>query len=367
MKTTTIREAELSFCFPHEASHGDMKALLGALSDALGGTRLRIAGRKPVTDHYLDPHTRIRDNNGRLTIDEKSGDKAGIRDEKSSPITAEARQILTKQARLTVSKERFTITAGQAKGSPLAHIGPLDITVDSVHIPMRVTIADIECREEDFKFLSEEFEPLRSLKRNTKPAWHYFTRKIGFCGAPSSGKSAMTRKLVNALSIDHDAAAEQITEYARTHIARYGKTPKWHSQTSIMAGQRKLEEDARDATVLVTDSPIFLGYIYMLHYLNEALSGEVIHTLSQAYADALSNAAEYTDLFLLSPREAKEDGKRITEPSEITRIHAAIQKFLQVHNIPHSQYDREADIADLIDHVFAINRLPQDTDGYGKK
>lgn len=360
MTTKSIREAEISFCFPYEASSGDMKMLLKTISKALGATKLTVAGSKPVTDYYINPSTRLRDNNGKLTIDQKSGDKAGIRDEKTSAITREAMDMLRGEARLTVAKERFGITADQSKGTPLGEIGPLDITIDRIHAPMRVTIVDIECQEKDFRFLSEQFEPLQPLRRNKKSAWHYFTRKIGFCGAPSSGKSAMTRKLVNALSIDYDMQAEQITEYARTHIARYG-TPKWHVQPSIMAGQRALEQDAKHATVLVTDSPIFLGYIYMKHYIEGALDAEAIHMLSQAYSDALSSAAQYTDLLLLAPREPKADGIRITNTSSIATIHDEIEKFLTDHNIAHASCLCTDSVYSIIENLYNINKVVTET------
>jgi nicotinamide riboside kinase len=83
--------------------------------------------------------------------------------------------------------------------------------------------------------------------------------RIGFSGVPSTGKTSMARALGARLP-----KAEVCGEYARRYINTYGQIESVLEQYRIL--QKQIQwENAQAADYIITDSPIFLGFLYCLN------------------------------------------------------------------------------------------------------
>ena len=91
------------------------------------------------------------------------------------------------------------------------------------------------------------------------------TIKIGFSGVPGSGKTTSTRLVSGEIRKHTDFKIETVSEYARRYIAKYGVPT--HSATQLRLTQKQVEWEntaASKADITITDSPVFLGWFYML-------------------------------------------------------------------------------------------------------
>lgn len=89
--------------------------------------------------------------------------------------------------------------------------------------------------------------------------------RIGFVGVPSSGKTTLARALAGAIGIKTKfKTIELVPEYARTYRQKYG-IDGIQDQVRILNKQIELEERYPPTLeVLITDSPIFLGFGYAI-------------------------------------------------------------------------------------------------------
>lgn len=88
--------------------------------------------------------------------------------------------------------------------------------------------------------------------------------RIGFSGVPSSGKTTMARALAAELKTKY-RVIELVSEYARMYKIKYGPIATVQDQFRILDKQVEWEEEIPITTdVLITDSPVFLGFLYAL-------------------------------------------------------------------------------------------------------
>ena len=90
-------------------------------------------------------------------------------------------------------------------------------------------------------------------------------KRIGFVGVPGSGKSSVARGLA-ARGHEKLKKIELVSEYARRFISKYGTIDRVSDQYKILQKQIDWEDVIpKDETdVLITDSPVFLGFLYAL-------------------------------------------------------------------------------------------------------
>ena len=93
-------------------------------------------------------------------------------------------------------------------------------------------------------------------------------KRIGFVGVPGSGKTSTARALSAFCRKTEFKHIELISEYARSFIANYGNVTI-ANQLRVTEKQIEMEDTVPSITdLLITDSPIFLGFLYAMEYRN---------------------------------------------------------------------------------------------------
>lgn len=90
--------------------------------------------------------------------------------------------------------------------------------------------------------------------------------KVGFIGVPGAGKTSTARGLA-ALCRRNDklSKVELVSEYARRYITKQGPIDTITDQFRIIEKQLEWEESiAPETDLMITDSPIHLGFLYAL-------------------------------------------------------------------------------------------------------
>jgi nicotinamide riboside kinase len=97
-------------------------------------------------------------------------------------------------------------------------------------------------------------------------------KRIGFAGVPGAGKSTLARAVSALCRNSKFSKVELVSEYARRHIFKYGKIESLQEQYRITEKQINWEDSVHyDSTdLLVTDSTIFLGFLYALSLRNNS-------------------------------------------------------------------------------------------------
>lgn len=94
-------------------------------------------------------------------------------------------------------------------------------------------------------------------------------KRIGFVGVPGSGKTSTARALSAFCRKTEFKNIELISEYARSFIANYGNAFTIADQLRVTEKQIEMEDTVPSITdLLITDSPIFLGFLYAMEYRN---------------------------------------------------------------------------------------------------
>lgn len=164
--------------------------------------------------------------------------------------------------------------------------------------------------------------------------------KIAFVGGPGLGKTTIAMDTAAALKKD-SIVAGFVAEYARTWMAKHGRTPRnVEDQAMIMRGQRKREAEASlTQDVIVTDSTTWMCAIYASLYLRNSAgkidySGNV--SLNDLFEDAIPESDGY-DLTFVLPRcfgMPVEPGRMQISRSEGERMDAKIAGFVSIYDIP---------------------------------
>ena len=94
-------------------------------------------------------------------------------------------------------------------------------------------------------------------------------KRIGFVGVPGSGKSSVARGLA-ARGYEKLKKVELVSEYARRFISKYGTIDQVSDQYKILQKQLDWENaiPQEETDVLITDSPVFIGFLYTLTLRN---------------------------------------------------------------------------------------------------
>ena len=91
--------------------------------------------------------------------------------------------------------------------------------------------------------------------------------RVGITGVPGAGKTSLARGLASACRrIDGLKRVELVSEYARRYISKHGSINSMWEQYRILEKQREWEDSVSNdkLDLLISDSPIFLGFIYCL-------------------------------------------------------------------------------------------------------
>lgn len=310
-----------------------------------------------VSDYYYDKNMRLREYDNKHCLTLKQGNKSsGYRFEQEEIISESASSILRTSAKMIVHKERHKVDlACDGTGKPPSY----QITMDFVNQPMRLAILEIEATDTGlYPVPSDITSKLFNLNLQECPlsTWDLFNRKIGICGAPSSGKSETAKWISHTLNTKFRANSFHVAEFATTFIQKYKRNPEFYDQFFIWYGQKSREIDAQAANIVISDCPTFLSYIYMLILNTKTFAEDSAMYLSKVYKRALFDVTTYTDMIFLNLCQYSENNIRYQNILEAKKIEERILQFLDDHNILHLNMtfrDGEKMIRDL----FHINHL----------
>lgn len=168
--------------------------------------------------------------------------------------------------------------------------------------------------------------------------------RIGIVGAPSTGKTT----LAEGISFHYKSNGRLnrvalITEYAREFVKDFG-FPTTADQKHILDKQLENEKMADGASLMVTDSPFWLSYVYACHVLNISQNpNRDNYYLNQIHKSIINRLHDY-DLLIYLPFDplfcekiTVTDGQRIhTNPEIISNIDAKILGFMNLHDIEYN-------------------------------
>lgn len=333
-------ELERSYIFPYES--------VLYILDFLGA---RATGKiYHVVDDYLNPQLRIRQMSDESTKDfvvtRKIGDKSsGKRLEKEQIIDQETAAILTSDSKLRVVKERHK----------LFPVSPdFRITLDIIEIPMKIVVLEIESTNDQIPPTAKEIFDV-DLQECPLAAWDFFRQKIGICGAPSSGKTETAKALSHLLNTRFHANSFNVLEYTTSFIQEHNRYPGVMDQFMLWHSQRAREESAASkADIVISDSPTFLAYIYMMFHHRGQMGDQFRIHLTKLYKGVLKDISGYSSIIYLQPRNLIKNNIRFHNTREIEEIAKRIRSFLLWHNIPHIVADC-GDEHRILDSLFYMN------------
>jgi nicotinamide riboside kinase len=299
-----------------------------------------------ICDYYIGKNKRIRIiNNGKPHLEHKIGDKNSLnRIEKSEEISEYVMQVLLESCDLTVKKQRYTYLKNGVKYS-----------FDYVSHPMRIGFFEVE-----FTNVSQVDQIFSFIPKGLKPcnegAYKFFKRKIGICGAPSSGKSETAKNLSFVLNTKYEANSFHVTEYATTFLQKYNRLPTVSDQLFIFDGQLNRELNASKANIVISDCPVFLSYVYLTHINKDELNNNNAFMLSKLYKKSLFASLGYTDIIFLELIEYRDNGIRYNSSKEALEIQNKIKNFLDYNNINYMS-STYRDFNKIVDSLLNINHF----------
>jgi len=181
--------------------------------------------------------------------------------------------------------------------------------------------------------------------------WDFYNRKIGICGAPSSGKTETAKWLSHMLNTRFRANAYHVSEYATTFIQKYKRNPEFDDQIVMLYGQRKRERDASTARMVVSDCPTFLNFIYAQLLYEHPFCEKTALKLAKIYKEVLFDVSTYSNIILLKLQNYIDNNVRYQSADEARDIEERIVRFLDDHHIPYrtaSYNDANAILSDLL-------------------
>jgi deoxyadenosine/deoxycytidine kinase len=95
-------------------------------------------------------------------------------------------------------------------------------------------------------------------------------KKIGISGVPGAGKTSLTRALASECQNRANFKnVEIVSEYARRYISKHGSIDHIWEQYRITGKQLEWEQSiVRETDLIITDSPIYLGFFYAKSLVN---------------------------------------------------------------------------------------------------
>lgn len=141
--------------------------------------------------------------------------------------------------------------------------------------------------------------------------------RVGFVGAPGTGKSTVARALAASfIDVEGINNVELIVEYARRYIAKYGVPENIWEQMRILNKQKDWEEHLPDSVdLMITDCPVHLCWPYTL-FLRKNSSEKEIMQINDLFSELnkLNYPSRYDVIFYLPPKiEPVRDGVRCEE------------------------------------------------------
>jgi nicotinamide riboside kinase len=314
---------------------------------------------KIIQDYYLNENLRIRlitsDHHDieEIQLTRKNGDKkSGQRIEKEHNIDKETANILISDSKLQIIKKRYHIinTIGNSKCSRL--------TLDIIEAPMKLVILEIESTNGEMPPTAKEVfgTELHECQLST---WNLFHQKIGICGAPSSGKTETAKSISHLLNTHFHANSFHVLEYATSFIQKYDRHPNAMDQFMLWYSQRAREENAATkANIVISDSPTFLSYIYMMYYQRKPMDNQFKIYLAKLYKRILEDIDRYNKIIYLRPKNLTENNVRFQNQEEIHEIARRIHSFLECHNIPHIVTEC-GNASKILRELFCINQIKE--------
>ncbi len=339
-------EHERAYVFTHE---GIKKFLQD--HPVSNGSTIDTCEWERITDSYLSDSLRIRtyEATDQYFLTKKTGDKSrGYRFQNEEAISKEVADILIASADLVVKKDRRHILTD----------GRYTITVDLLESPMKIAILEIEALDEvlypipvdvTHRFFDVE---LTECPLNT---YSLLRRKIGICGAASSGKTETAKILSHTLNTSFRSNSFHVIEFAHTFIQKYRRLPQFADHFFIWYGQFSRENDAGDANIVISDCPTFLTYIYIMHYQNVDFGPESALYMSKIYKRVLFDLQSYTDIIFLELQDYVENNIRYQSQDEAKEIEDRIRRFLSDHKVPHKNATYR-DHKKILNELFFINQ-----------
>lgn len=298
-----------------------------------------------IADYYHNKNLRTRCCDSQYSLCRKTGDKAsGKRIEQEAKLSAKAAEMLWHSSALVVKKQRHTLVDDKNTN--------IVVTLDFIEKPLRLCVLEIESTSS----IGDEIVPFGlKLKKCPLAAWDFFRRKIGICGAPSSGKSSVAQLLTHTINTKFGGSAFHVTEYATSFIQKYQRHPNFYDQFFIWHGQHSREIDASRSNIVVSDCPTFLSFIYM-QLLNKVPFGQ--HSamyLSKIYKRVLRDTTTYSDIVFLRLLDYTDNNIRYQTRNEAIDIEKRISTFLSDHRVRHMSATYQ-DVDKILDDIFYINR-----------
>jgi nicotinamide riboside kinase len=159
--------------------------------------------------------------------------------------------------------------------------------------------------------------------------------KVALAGAQDTGKTTVARMMSGNLS-SRGILTHYVQEFARDYIPKAGSIDSLAEELFLLEQQAKREKETPGKMqVMITDSPVFLAYIYSTLMVDlRRISKKDVMMLGRIYDKVLDHGGY--DLVILLPIKwaAADDGVR---PEALRRVNegiaARIGAFITLHGI----------------------------------
>jgi len=162
--------------------------------------------------------------------------------------------------------------------------------------------------------------------------------RVGFTGVPGSGKTSTARALVSKLRCyDEFKRVELVQEYARRYISKHGPMYEIWEQYRILSKQKEWEDSVANdkLDILVTDSPVFLGFIYAVEFSKKTEKDVMVYNdIFKLLTKLNFPEHRYDMIFHLPPVvEPVDDGVRVPQHLDPKWREAANRMIVTTMNI----------------------------------
>lgn len=123
--------------------------------------------------------------------------------------------------------------------------------------------------------------------------------RVGFSGVPCTGKTSTARVLAGVARQKLNSV-ELVDEYARKFIRDQGAIESIQDQALILDKQVS-REDQFNEKIIITDSPIFLGFMYCLDLKTDKKGDELYLNHVFEKMNTLNRGRRYDIIFHLNP------------------------------------------------------------------
>lgn len=304
-----------------------------------------------ITDYYFDKNSRIRrvfdpETNELYYLSTiKTGSKeSGTRTEEEAEIQLENESFL-KAAQLKILKKRYKLFEDK----------DYEVILDVVESPMRIASIEIEfCSEKAMQV----FKSSHDIEPCPLSAWDFHKRRIGIAGGPSSGKTTVAKKIALILNNEYNANTSDVVEYATSFIQKMNRNPGFDDQSWIYIKQSEREEAVgRTANIVLSDCPVFLGWIYASLAMQGMKGTEFTDFARESlFKRCIKSLNKYQFTYLLETIEYKENGIRFHNLDMSKDIFNRIKAFLIENGRSHKfKIYNYNDLPHIVEHILCLN------------